>query len=992
MVYCLGVRLCHQCGSASSLADRFCASCGALLLKESGASTDPLVGRTIGGSYVMQEIVGVGGMGRVYRAEQSTLGRTVAIKVIHPHLLSDDQTVARFYTEARASSRLNHPNSVSIIDFGRTDDGVLYLAMEFLAGRDLAMIMHEDGPIPFRRSCDILMEVLSALEEAHRNDVVHRDLKPENIILRNMGSGRDLVKVVDFGLATIVGRENTSITKPGLVCGTPDYMPPEQGRGEAVDGRGDVYALGVVLFELLADHLPFEDETPTKVVLRHINDPVPDPRKAAPHRSIPDSLAEITMRALQKKPEDRYQTAHEMSKAIQLAREGLSAPREDVIVCPNCSAENPASMRFCGSCGTRLGAEPTPRRSRSSSQASFYPLSDDDRPLVGRRAVLDEILGAARGTGVRCIALHGEAGIGKSRLLRETGTLLSTAGDLVVGSTPHPLGAPVPYLVIRQLVTGLLDMPLEDIGDLQEDDSLYTDPIARAGLSELISPKGLRGKLGASRSGAVARALRATLDIALERSGASRIALIVDDFDECDVLSQRVLRRLGREDALPLTLLFASHAAVDAETSIEVQGLTLAESQRFFAKSDAGDSNAPEVTKRRFLPLFLEQIEALGARSPVDAGLPPRLADAVSQRFDDLDIEARRLLQALAVFGGRASLEELGEVVSIEDLRAGDTLTNKGLASLVSGALEISHPFISRLIEAFMPAEARKRLHLDVQNVVSKRQDTALEVVAEHAYRSGETMRALMTLERMGDAGAKRGDHRASILAFRRCLELARREMMESGDDVMDAAIVTFSRKLAWALANAGDIAHADGVIREVLDLAGPSSLARGRLYIVLGRIAQLRERHRDAMRHFGQALEIVTGEDVGAEIELQLAIGELRLAAGDAAGAANAFRRALELSTGEGLSQTLVQFQLADATLATEDMDRARQEAESAISLATALGDAPALVARGQALLGSLARKAGDSAEARERFRAAHAAASEAGDVHAAHQWRREI
>ena len=208
----------------------------------------------------------------------------------------------------------------------------------------------------------------------------------------------------------------------------------------------------------------------------------------------------------------------------------------------------------------------------------------------------------------------------------------------------------------------------------------------------------------------------------------------------------------------------------------------------------------------------------------------------------------------------------------------------------------------------------------------------------------------------------------------------------------MDAAIVTFSRKLAWALASAGDIAHADGVIREVLDLTGPSSLARARLYIVLGRIAQLRERHRDAMRHFGQALEIVTGEDVAAEIELQLAIGELRLVIADPSGAANAFRRALELSSGEGLARTLLQFQLADATLATEDYARAKQEAESALTQASALGDAPALLARGQGLLGILAKKAGDETEARERFRAAHSFAAEAGDVHSALRWRREI
>ncbi|HJK92188.1 MAG TPA: protein kinase, partial [Polyangiaceae bacterium LLY-WYZ-15_(1-7)] len=353
------MRVCHQCGAASNPDDRFCRSCGAALFSEgSSGNADPLIGRTIGGSYVLQEIVGVGGMGRVYRAEQTTLGRTVAIKVIHPHLLGDEQTVARFYTEARASSRLNHPNSVSVIDFGRTDDGVLYLAMEFLKGQDLAMVMHEEGPLPFKRICDVLVGVLDALGEAHALDIVHRDLKPENVILRRLRTGQDLVKVVDFGLATIVGGGGTSITRPGLVCGTPDYMSPEQGRGEDVDGRGDLYACGVVLFELLTDQLPFEAETPTKVVLRHINDPVPDPRAVAPHRGIPDSLAEICLRALEKDREKRYQSAAEMGADVRRAREALDANRQEAayVRCPACATKNPDNMRFCGACGTRLAS------------------------------------------------------------------------------------------------------------------------------------------------------------------------------------------------------------------------------------------------------------------------------------------------------------------------------------------------------------------------------------------------------------------------------------------------------------------------------------------------------------------------------------------------------------------------------------------------------------------------------------------------------------
>ena len=222
-------------------------------------SEDKLVGRTLPGGYHILDLISVGGMGRVYRAQQSALGRTVAVKIIHPHLLADENSALRFMTEARAASQLNHPNSVSVFDFGRTDDGQPYLVMEFLRGKDLARVAYEEGPLAFARIVDVLRQVLLALGEAHDLGIIHRDLKPENVILEPLRRGGDFVKVVDFGLAKLRADTQTpSVTSPGIVCGTPDYMAPEQGRGDTIDGRSDLYAVGVILFQLLTGRLPFE--------------------------------------------------------------------------------------------------------------------------------------------------------------------------------------------------------------------------------------------------------------------------------------------------------------------------------------------------------------------------------------------------------------------------------------------------------------------------------------------------------------------------------------------------------------------------------------------------------------------------------------------------------------------------------------------------------------------------------------------------------------
>src|SRR5882757_3343494 len=195
------MRPCPQCANVCDESHKFCPSCGFPIAEVTNhaAPEDPFINRTLPGGYVVLDLVGIGGMGRVYRAEQKALGRTVAVKVIHPHLLGDESAAARFITEARAASRLNHPNSVGVIDFGKTDDGQLYLVMEFLRGKDLARVAYEEGPLPFRRIASILKQVLAALSEAHDLGIVHRDLKPENIILEPLRRGGDFVKVVDFG-------------------------------------------------------------------------------------------------------------------------------------------------------------------------------------------------------------------------------------------------------------------------------------------------------------------------------------------------------------------------------------------------------------------------------------------------------------------------------------------------------------------------------------------------------------------------------------------------------------------------------------------------------------------------------------------------------------------------------------------------------------------------------------------------------------------------
>ena len=274
---------------------------------------DPFPGRVIAGNFRIQRLIGSGAMGNVYQAEQLSLGKSVAVKILHAHLADDEKLVRRFQREAKSASRLNHPNSIQIIDSGRDADGSLYIAMELLAGRDLARVIREEFPLPLPRIVRILSQVLSALDEAHAQGVIHRDLKPSNIMLIERRGQPDFVKVCDYGIAKAQMEDGYAepqmLTIQGLVCGTPEYMSPEQARGEPLDGRTDVYSAAVILFQMVTGDIPFHGNTPLAVVSRHLSEspPVPSSRRTDP--KLPADLDDLILRGLAKNRELRPASA-----------------------------------------------------------------------------------------------------------------------------------------------------------------------------------------------------------------------------------------------------------------------------------------------------------------------------------------------------------------------------------------------------------------------------------------------------------------------------------------------------------------------------------------------------------------------------------------------------------------------------------------------------------------------------------------------------------
>ncbi len=295
---------------------------------------DPLIGTVIADRYRVDDRLGTGGMGAVYRAEHVLMKKAVAVKVLHREMTALEEVVKRFEREAIAAGRIEHPNVAVATDFGKLEDGSFYLVLEYVPGRSLTDVLAE-GALPAERALFIARQVASALGAAHAAGIVHRDLKPDNIMLIDRGGTTDFVKVLDFGIAK-VSSEHTGgnqLTQLGAVFGTPAYMSPEQAAGQAVDPRADLYALGLVLHEMLAGHAVFESDDMVALLMKQLTEPPPP---------LPDTvdakLAALVMQLLQKDPKDRVQSAAELVVSIDACLGPLALP-------PDSSAFGPFSAR-----------------------------------------------------------------------------------------------------------------------------------------------------------------------------------------------------------------------------------------------------------------------------------------------------------------------------------------------------------------------------------------------------------------------------------------------------------------------------------------------------------------------------------------------------------------------------------------------------------------------------------------------------------------------
>ncbi|MCB9582038.1 MAG: protein kinase [Polyangiaceae bacterium] len=292
---------------------------------------DDLIGAVVAGRYRVLERLGRGGMGTVYLAEHEAIQKRVALKVLHPEYSAKPELVERFQREAISASRIKHVNVLDVFDFGQVENGCFFLAMEFLEGHDLADELEHHGVLSADRAIAITLQICRALAAAHSRGVVHRDLKPENVFLHTTADGEELVKLVDFGIAQLRTPEEAALserhrrrrlTRTGMIFGTPEYMSTEQAAGKHVDARSDVYATGIMLFEMLSGAVPFTGDTFFAVLSSHLNDPLLSMKQLNPAVRVSPELEAAVAKALAKEPDQRFQSMTDLGAALLATPEG----------------------------------------------------------------------------------------------------------------------------------------------------------------------------------------------------------------------------------------------------------------------------------------------------------------------------------------------------------------------------------------------------------------------------------------------------------------------------------------------------------------------------------------------------------------------------------------------------------------------------------------------------------------------------------------------
>lgn len=844
---------------------RFCPSCGTEQTAVATSTTDPLIGQKLLGRYEVVELINAGGMGLVYRALLQPLDRNVAVKLVHPRLTADKDIVARFMVEAQIASRLNHPNIVSIHDFGWTppsEGGHLILVMELLGGSSLTQLLKQSRPLSFERVADIVVQILGALGEAHFHGVVHRDVKPANIVVQPERDGTDRVKLIDFGIARLDAGQR--LTREGQILGTTSYMAPEQTRGRA-GPSADLYAVGVIFFQMLAGRVPFVGASPEVVMAQHTRAPRPDPRQVAPAREIPDALAAVCLKAMAVEPRDRYPTAeafaHALMEAAELpaqtrtSRSFMSLDRVSPVPPERRSSRPPPEQP------TRIERRTLPPAPPSEEltlverpfDADFRAPTPPPTELVGRN---EELAWAMTMVSGQCptsgFVIWGRTGVGRTSLLRTVlSTTVRSGGTAILIPAPPPPSDELSGEGLRIVLTRLTG-----VGPWNRDlvsGSAAASPLEGLGLRVIFGDEVARS---AAHPDTVRSALVAALLWAIRgaRTAVRRGALVVaiDDVDLFDNVSRAAVASVLCQDPIAgVVIVVTSERPPEEWAKPPLFGRELGPLPRGAATSrlDERSVRLVEPSRTELEPLYVEQLHHWVAEVG-DVPPPPGLLDLVEARLHGLSSSPRWALQAVTVMG-EAPLEVLATIVPDPDSFHAALLVLElgGFVEVRQNVVGLRHAIFGRVARAVAPRGAMAFLHARALDAL-RASRSPVELVAHHRAAGEGGLQAFLALEQAARLRMAYGDDEGGLSLLSEGLRLARGAYL-NGDEDAENAWAIFVEQLASALVRLGRADGAAGAFVEILEVLEPTDPQRARMLAGLARTALARGRQAEAEARF---------------------------------------------------------------------------------------------------------------------------------------------
>ncbi len=955
---------------------------------------DALIARVIADKFRLRAIIGAGASGAVFQADQMALGRTVAVKILRPELAEDPRIVNRFHDEALAASRLNHPNTVSIIDYGQTNDGLLYLVMEYLRGQTLTQALQQGFPLSPAWIADVVGQVLAGLEEAHAAAVIHADLKSDNIVVEQRRDDWNLVKVVDFGVARIIG---VSEHDHKTICGTPEYMAPEVISGGEPTFASDLYAVGVVLYELLAGVTPFAQGSIMEVLGRHLEEQPQPPSLRHPNLSIHAGLEAVALKALAKDPRQRYADATAFRAALAEAIGYRKPTTQEQVLCSGCGVLGPASYKFCPECGLpRTGPqrmEPVdapPDEFDDDSAGGLLPL-----PLVGRAAEIHQVREFIGGSGDPSLLLvSGGPGSGRSTVVRAACREAAEKGATIFITGPDPSGLASTLYPIRSLVAAVLELP--PVCPYEE----LVAAVVRRGLSERDAPGigelfGHDGELWQLEPPVRRRELLASSTRVLKSAGEQgRAVLVFEDLHLYDQPSQELVRRaveVAGDRPLRIIALCSTRFAEQWEAGarrleigpLEQPALDDLAAHLHRSSRPGMPGGAALRAKTGGSPAAVQHLARYLIEGGSLDGAPDSLSDLISARLGLLPHPAMIACQAVAVFGEEVSREVLVRSLAgqlskkgVDDAIA--VLRGRGILIDDSGAVGFPQRLVRDVVYDSTPADVRRTLHASAAQAL-RSSVAGPAVVGHHNQMAGNLAVAAELLARAGDEGVHHFDDAGAAELYQRALSVSRQLMLESDDEDARIRFVTIAVKLAEALRVGGELGLARGVVEEAKSYCRDApdleaQLLRAHSHIVASE------------GHAGLALDILR-RAIGMAIptgktellcELYLDISATHLRSGYSANASAELEEVVDLVTaGEGPSAQhgpdilwRVLLRLAQLHAALDQPSRARDLGEHALRHARRVGSRVGS-ARVQAMLAAHYERLGNVQKA-ERYRQA--------------------